>query len=99
MVVESANQDLFLPILQSNACPSFLPSLLKSSPDRNHRDGEIRTVDWFGLASGRQGGFLPKLADLVGGGLLVGLGRSVVLVLLGLVPDGVASGLEAVGRC
>lgn len=34
---------------------------------------------------------------LVGGGLLVGLGRSVVLVLLGLVRDGVAGGLDTVG--
>jgi hypothetical protein len=31
----------------------------------------------------------------VGDGLLVGLGRSVVLVLLGLVADGVAGGFEA----
>jgi uncharacterized ion transporter superfamily protein YfcC len=53
-------------------------------------------VDWFGLASGKRDDFFQeKLADLVGGSLLVGLGRSVVLVLLGLVPDGITSGLEA----
>lgn len=35
-------------------------------------------------------------ADLVGGSLLVGLGGSISLGLLGLVRDGVASGLDAV---
>ena len=36
------------------------------------------------------------IGRLVGGSLLVGLGRSVVLVLLGLVADGITSSLEAV---
>ena len=47
----------------------------------------------FGLAGKEGNNFV---GNLVGGGLLVGLGRSVVLVLLGLVPDGITSGLEAV---
>jgi hypothetical protein len=46
----------------------------------------------FGLAGGEGNNFV---GNLVGGGLLVGLGRSVVLVLLGLVPDGITSGLKA----
>lgn len=39
-------------------------------------------------------GWKSKVADLVGSSLLVGLGRSVVLLLLGLVGDGIASGGE-----
>lgn len=37
-----------------------------------------------------------QIRCLVGGSLLVGLGRSVVLVLLGLVGDGITSSLETV---
>ena len=38
---------------------------------------------------------MSERGDLVGSLLLVGLGRSVVLGLLGLIRDGVASGVEA----
>ena len=42
---------------------------------------------------------MSERGDLVGSLLLVGLGRSVVLGLLGLVRDGVASGVEAEEHC
>ncbi len=46
-------------------------------------DKEIQSVLW-------------PVARLVGSSLFVGLGRSIMLLLLGLVRDGIASGLEAV---
>jgi hypothetical protein len=56
---------------------------------------ELKLNRGLALASGIVGWKLLARFGLVGDGLLVGLGRSVVLVLLGLVADGVAGGFEA----